>query len=600
MEPTRRLCVSADSGDGRQSMEQDGGSRREPLTVLAQLARELGVLEVERQAESLSDRLAEGRFNVALLGQFKRGKSSLINALIGMPVLPTGIVPVTAVPTVVRYQPRLSARIQLGSRDWREIEPDALERFVSEEHNSENRLGVTAVEVGVPSPLLASGMCLVDTPGIGSSLDGNTGATHDFLPHVDVALIVVGVDPPVTGDELSLVEAVARFAPAVLVVLNKADRFCESDRAEAAAFAERTLAARLGRPVGPVYHVSATEQLRSMSSQSSSEHSYAWLEMRSALSTVERDSSRFLLRQAHHKGLERLGRRLLAEIDERGATLTRPIEESEWRIAQLKLALDDIATRLDELSPVFAAEQQRLERLFERRRAQFLDGAVAVASVALRDSVSALPTMSGPALRDGSLALARRTARDWIEPWLATESAEAERAYGDGMARLVAHANGFLARVRDVQPTLADRLPDEVASGTGFRQPSRYYYRQLAPLVQGTPLRALLDLVRPRGATRDAVCRDAAAYLRALFEMNSTLVANDLAERVLESRRALEAELRALLARVMESAEAALQLAQSVRSSGEAAVQANLLSLEAAREGIRTLLSTSSPSASGS
>jgi membrane-associated phospholipid phosphatase len=108
------------------------------------------------------------------------------------------------------------------------------------------------------------------------------------------------------------------------------------------------------------------------------------------------------------------------------------------------------------------------------------------------------------------------------------------------------------------------------------------------------------ELITRCKACCKAVCLDAAGYLRARFEMNSTLVENDLAGRVLERRRGLEAELRTLLARVVVGAEAALALAQSVRSSGASAVEANLLSLEAAGEVIQTLLSTSSPSVTGS
>ena len=566
-----------------------------PLETLAQVARELGIADVERQAESLAERLAEGRFNVAVLGQFKRGKSSLINALLGRPILPTGIVPVTAVPTVVRYWQQPHARVRLADGEWTDIEAGSVEEYVSEEYNSENRLGVTAVEVGVPSPLLASGMCLVDTPGIGSSLGENTAATQDFLPHVDVALIVVGVDPPLTGDELSLVESVARFAPASLVVLNKADRFSDADRAVAATFAERTLAARLGRPVGPVLHVSATARLQQLADGTESAEAYQWEELSATLSTLERESSRFLLRAAHQRGVERLGHRLLAKIDERRAALTRPVEESERRVEQLKLTLADIATQLDESAPLFAAEQARLERLFAKRRAEFLDRTIEPASAAVQSAITALPPASGPTMRDASIALARQSARDWIEPWLITESREAEQAYREGMARLVAHANGFLERVLELQPSLANHLPSELSLEAGFRLPSRYYYRDLAPLVLGSPLRTLLDLVRSERARRSAICRDALAYLRSLFEMNSTLVQNDLAERVLESRRALEGELRTLLASVKESAEEALALARSAHAAGAEAVEANLIRLETARSAINRALSSSMP-----
>lgn len=561
----------------------------EPLLVIAHVARELNEREVEREALALGERVDEGRFNVALLGQFKRGKSSLVNALIGSAVLPTGIVPITAVPTVVRHGERMSARVRMRGTDWVDIDAAVLEQYVSEEHNPENARGVRAIEVISPAPLLARGMCLVDTPGISSVFAGNTAATEEFLPHVDVALVVVGVDPPLTGDELSLVEAVARHAPAVLVVLNKADRFGDAERAQAAAFASRALSARLDRPVGPVYEVSATDALRAAGGPRASTGTFGWSALRAALADLEHTSARQLVRQAHDRGVARLARQLRAEIDERRAALVRPIEASERHVADLATALGEVENRLGELAPLFSAEQQRLERLFAARRGAYLQAALPAARVALDEQLDTLPRRTGPRFRDDALALARRIARERLEPWLAAEHEDAEREFAEGARRLVSHANQFLQRVRAIAPELLARLPDELPAETGFVVPSRYYYHEITPLVQGSPVQFLLDVVRPPGRVREGVRRDAASYLQALLEMNSTLVENDISERVLESRRVLEAGLRALLGRVAESSARALELARAARAGGETAVEADLARLDRSRCMLDTL-----------
>lgn len=171
----------------------DGATR---LIALAALASELGSEHVASEAAELAARLTEGRFFVACVGQFKRGKSTLIGALIGESVLPTGFIPVTAVPTVIRFGPTRRARIRTTDGAWQEIPLHDLEQYVSEEHNPENVKGVAGAEVFVPSPLLATGMCLVDTPGLGSVFSGNTAATQAFIPHIDAALVVTGSDPP--------------------------------------------------------------------------------------------------------------------------------------------------------------------------------------------------------------------------------------------------------------------------------------------------------------------------------------------------------------------------------------------------------------------
>ena len=85
----------------------DGASR---LLQLAALAGKLGAEPVAEEACELATRVSEGRFYVACVGQFKRGKSTLLNALVGHKAVPTGFVPVTAVPTVIRFGDKLHAR----------------------------------------------------------------------------------------------------------------------------------------------------------------------------------------------------------------------------------------------------------------------------------------------------------------------------------------------------------------------------------------------------------------------------------------------------------------------------------------------------------
>lgn len=111
---------------------------------------------------------------------------------------------------MIRYGQRRTARAQTANRAWMTIAPHELEQYVSEEHNPENAKSLTGVEIFMPAPLLASRMCFVDTPGVGS---------HDFIPHIDAAIIVVGADPPISGEELAIVEMVAKQVSDLLFVL---------------------------------------------------------------------------------------------------------------------------------------------------------------------------------------------------------------------------------------------------------------------------------------------------------------------------------------------------------------------------------------------
>ena len=204
---------SRGSGSAPRSGAVDATSEPDSLLRIAVLADEFKNDQIRDDARSAAERIAGGRFYVACVGQFKRGKSTLLNALMGESLLPSGVTPVTAVPTILRFGERCRARVRLRSGEWTDIAIADVEQFVSEARNSENQRGVAALEVFVPSPLLRDGMCFVDTPGIGSVFSGNTATTHAFLPHIDAAIVVIGADPPIAGDGLALVERVAKEIP---------------------------------------------------------------------------------------------------------------------------------------------------------------------------------------------------------------------------------------------------------------------------------------------------------------------------------------------------------------------------------------------------
>ena len=130
---------------------------------------------------SLRDQLRHNRLQLAVLGQFKRGKSSFINALLGAPLLPIAVVPLTAVPIFISWGPKPLVRVRFKDGRAEELstdDPDAIReflfRFVAEEANPENRLGVDRVELFYPASILTGGTALIDTPGVGSTFRHNT------------------------------------------------------------------------------------------------------------------------------------------------------------------------------------------------------------------------------------------------------------------------------------------------------------------------------------------------------------------------------------------------------------------------------------------
>jgi hypothetical protein len=448
---------------------------------------------------------------------------------------------------------------------------------VAEENNSENKIGVEPVEVFVPSPLLASGMCLVDTPGIGSVFAGNTMTTREFVPHVDAAIVVLGADPPISGEELALVEEVSRHVEQLFFVLSKADRLPPEECAEAARFAERVLKERLGSKATPLLLVSAIERLASGPTRD-------WEELESSLDRLARESGASLVREAEQRAIKRFLDRLLAEIDEQQEALVRPVAESEKRIGSLSASVAEAGRSMADLGYLLMAEVDRLTVKFGEDREKFLSAALASAERELIRQIDAgaAETSLRPLrtrVREAAAAIARRH----LDAWLASEQPAAEALYRGAAERFLALGNEFLRRFLKSGELGPETFPAELGHEAGFRAKSRLFYTELLAVAQPSPLSWVLDRFRTPGALRRAVGRDAAAYLERLLSSNSARIQNDLIERVRESRRRLEAEIRARLSEAVRSATSALERAKARHAEGDASVAAELGRLDGLR-----------------
>ena len=544
----------------------DGASR---LLRLGRLAQELRAEPVAEEARELAARVSEGRFYVACVGQFKRGKSTLLNALVGDAVVPTGFIPVTAVPTVIRFGEAIHARVRMRDASWRDIAMTDLKEYVTEELNPENKKAVDGAEVFVPSPLLSSGMCFVDTPGLGSVFTGNTATTQAFIPHIDAALVVVGADPPIAGEELALVEAVGKQVQDLILVINKSDRTSDPERAAAVKFTREVLERRLHRPMGEVFEVSAAERMEDRGPLRD------WEKLLESLHGLVDDSGSDLVRAASDRGLQRLSEQLLAIISEDRDALQRPIEESERRIELMKETISEAGRSMYELNFLFMAEQQRISDLFVERHRRFFRSAWAESEIEFDEELPSLPLAFGPHYRRRLMHLAQEISRRKVMPWLKPEQEEGERQYSAVALRFVEMGNNFLKKLADAGLSELTRMPHALEPEKGFRVRSRFTFEDFIGTAQPpSPLRWLADIFLPFVGARKVITNEAREFLQHLLEINSARIQNDVLNRIQDSRGRLEAEIRKLLHEISRIAEQALDRARIVKEEGAPAVQA--------------------------
>ena len=212
-------------------------------------------------------------------------------------------------------------------------------------------------------------------------------------------MVVVGADPPLAGEELALVEAVGRQVQNLILVLNKADRTTDAERAAAVGFTQKVLEKRLKRSVGPVFEVSAAERLENRGPERD------WGKLLAALEHLVQGSGRQLIQAACDRGVQRLSEQLLAIITEEREALERPIEESERRIAAMKETIAEAERSMREVEFLWMAEQRHLSDVFVDRHKEFLNSVWPSAEEEFKRAVRSMPRT------DGAIISARHHAR---------------------------------------------------------------------------------------------------------------------------------------------------------------------------------------------
>jgi len=160
---------------------------------------------------------------VAVLGQFKSGKSSLINSLLEDAILPVGVIPVTSVITSVEFSssPKVTMVYHNGTRV--EKDPGSLSQYSTEKGNPGNRDGISLASVGHPSMSRYRHLRLVDTPGLSSINQRNTDTTRQWLPVAGAAIIAISSERPLSDEDLLLIRGTMSVTPVVSIVVTKAD-----------------------------------------------------------------------------------------------------------------------------------------------------------------------------------------------------------------------------------------------------------------------------------------------------------------------------------------------------------------------------------------
>lgn len=264
--------------------------RTELATLLQESAtviKDLSMPQFSGNLKKLSQKVHSDTFKIQLVGTFKNGKSTFINALLGEDILPTRSLPCTAVVSEVKYGDTKKAVLHFrnplpdklidcipdatlnhmrkhGMKNVppMEIEYDRIDDYVTipidgDPEEISMMSPYMAVELFYPSPLLKEGVEIIDSPGLNEA-DERTRVTLDYLDKADAIIVLLDATKLCSKDEIETIENIllAKGFNDMFFVVNRIDLIPARERGDVEKFAKAKLN---GYSKNDIYYISALQ-----------------------------------------------------------------------------------------------------------------------------------------------------------------------------------------------------------------------------------------------------------------------------------------------------------------------------------------------------
>ncbi|WAM36933.1 dynamin family protein [Caldicellulosiruptor acetigenus] len=230
-------------------MDFDSISRQ--LMEIAQTLEDGNVQSIIRTIESYK---SQDSFNLVVLGEFKRGKSSLINSLLMRDLLPTDVLPTTAILHIIRYSEREYGVVEFidGRKEEFELNKEFLERFKADA--GQDLENIKSINLYCNCDILKDGVVIIDTPGVNDISQMRLEITKEILPYCDAAIFLLDAAAPVTKSEADflLTQVLSHKIDNILFVISKIDRLDEDEREDAIFGAKKRLQGLLNKEVNVI------------------------------------------------------------------------------------------------------------------------------------------------------------------------------------------------------------------------------------------------------------------------------------------------------------------------------------------------------------
>ncbi len=562
---TARLSQEQILSDTTSTLDTFAERKQEIVQYLNNLA-SIQIVEtnqrLHKSAAALQNKLETYAFNLVILGEFKRGKSTLVNALLGANVLPTGVIPLTSITTVILYgeQPHISVLFQDGRRD--ELEISELAKYVTERGNPKNTFAVDLVEVRYPSPLLKDSVRVVDTPGTGSVNLHNTETTYSFLPEADAALFVLSADQPASINELKFLNDAKDWIEKFFFVQNKIDILTDEERKETLEFLTRSLTEQLGTtPV--VYPVSARHAL-SCKLENKDDADFRKLE-EEIFVFLSNEKGRIFVESVKVK-IERLANEAKQLLELEIKTTKLPIETLQHGIKVFEDCSNNIVNQQNDVEHIVLGETRRLVKSIETDLYPLVEKNIEQIKHAINDEFTAHQNLSKDLLIESLQSRLRSEIAAAFATWRVTEEELVSRQLNEITARFAKVANSIVDEINAVTDKLFQLEFKKSFEVESLTKKSNHYFAVENPFTLSMQMMPLLlpdflakNIIKDRfvDAVRDEMLRNA-GRLRA-----------DMQERIEKSARLFLSEFRSETNECISEISAVMERATQTKTKSE-------------------------------
>lgn len=529
----------------------------------------------------LKEKITFNAFNIVVVGQFKRGKTSVINALIGADMLPVGIVPLTSIVTVLRYGDLPGVTVLLHDGTKTTADPQDLVHYVTETGNPGNTKGVKQVLVSFPSSWLNDGVRLVDTPGIGSVYNHNTDAAYEYLPQADAIVFVVSADQPVSQAEIDFLKETTAYAGKIFCLLNKADYLSQRELQEATAFSKEAINTALGRAV-PLFPVSARLALEGALTGSREKIE------RSLFPPFVQAVRRFLSMEKNEVLFQSVARhawrlishaRLVTNLELK--SLTSPLEELNAKIEAFEAKKRQVLQSKSDHDILLQGEATRLLKDTVEEELAVFTGQLAQRVRAKAGNY--FTAHKGLPLRALYAELERQIiseTRSAFDEWRMAEDRKVAAAFEALCTRFSSRMQETVDELYRYSSELFAIPIDSVNAGSLWKLESGFYYKFWSEPTSLHMLASTLVFALPKFIGERLLLRKISAYGVELIDRQSGRVRSDFAERLAKSVGEFRRDMLGQIEATVSGIDAAIRNGIKERSGGESTIQQRLEMLQ--------------------